>query len=116
MRLWHSLVAVFLVGCAMGDIVHALSPHASCAGAGGDSRPPSPAPKGGKTTNTPGAPATPIVLGVTSPPAPPQAPHAADLMVYTATLVMAVYQVEPNLDAVERVARETGGYLSQRGD
>ncbi len=45
-----------------------------------------------------------------------QAPHVADLIIYTATITMAVYQVEPGLDAVERIARETGGYLAQRSD
>lgn len=45
-----------------------------------------------------------------------QAPHGADLIVYTARVTMAVHQVEPGLDAVERVAREVGGYLAQRTD
>jgi hypothetical protein len=38
------------------------------------------------------------------------------LLVYTATLTMGVYQVEPNLAAVERLAKEAGGYLAQRAD
>lgn len=38
------------------------------------------------------------------------------LMVYTATITMAVYQVQPNLALVERIAKESGGYLSLRND
>lgn len=44
------------------------------------------------------------------------APHVADMLIYTASLSMAVYQVEPGLDAVERIGREVGGYLAQRSD
>jgi hypothetical protein len=43
-------------------------------------------------------------------------PHSAAMLIYTATLSMAVYQVEPGLDAVERLARDLGGYLSSRQD
>ncbi|HRG96875.1 MAG TPA: DUF4349 domain-containing protein [Polyangiaceae bacterium] len=38
------------------------------------------------------------------------------LIVYTATITMAVYQVQPNLALVERIAKESGGYLSLRSD
>ena len=44
------------------------------------------------------------------------APHSAAMLIYTATLAMAVYQVEPGLDAVEKVARDMGGYLAARQD
>jgi hypothetical protein len=44
------------------------------------------------------------------------APHVVDMLIYTASLTMAVYQVTPGLEAVERIAREVGGYLSQRSD
>ena len=44
------------------------------------------------------------------------APHSAAMLIYTANLSLAVYQVEPGLDAVDRVAREEGGYLSARED
>ena len=40
----------------------------------------------------------------------------AHLIVYTATITMAVYQVQPNLALVERIAKESGGYLSLRSD
>jgi Domain of unknown function (DUF4349) len=38
------------------------------------------------------------------------------MLVYTAQLTMAVYQVGPGLDSVEQVARDLGGYLAVRGD
>ncbi|HEY6458982.1 MAG TPA: DUF4349 domain-containing protein [Polyangiaceae bacterium] len=44
------------------------------------------------------------------------APHSAAMLIYTATLSMSVYQVGPQLDAVEKVARDLGGYLSARED
>lgn len=40
----------------------------------------------------------------------------SQLIVYTATITMAVYQVQPNLVQVERIAKEQGGYLSLRND
>jgi hypothetical protein len=46
----------------------------------------------------------------------PDSPHSAAMLIYTANLTMAVYQVGPGLDGVERVARESGGYLSSRQD
>jgi hypothetical protein len=42
--------------------------------------------------------------------------HSAAMLIYTASLAMAVYQVEPGLDAVEKTARDAGGYLSSRQD
>lgn len=62
------------------------------------------------------------------PPPPPQgqppqhqspavaAPQARDFVIYTADFVMAVYQVETGLAAIERVARERGGYLAVKKD
>ena len=46
----------------------------------------------------------------------PDSPHSAAMLVYTASLGMAVYQVEPGLDGVQKVARDLGGYLSSRQD
>ena len=43
-------------------------------------------------------------------------PHSSALLIYTADLAMAVFQVEPSLDAVERIGRDEGGYLSARQD
>jgi hypothetical protein len=44
------------------------------------------------------------------------APHSAAMLIYTAALSMSVYQVDQGLDAVEKVARGVGGYLSSRQD
>jgi hypothetical protein len=38
------------------------------------------------------------------------------MLIYTAHLTMAVFQVEQGLAAVERTAREVGGYLASRTD
>lgn len=63
-----------------------------------------------------GNPAGPAAGGKTPAPATDAAPHEKTMLVYTAQLTMAVYQVEPGLDAVEKVARDVGGYLAVRGD
>ena len=39
-----------------------------------------------------------------------------DLVIYTATLTMAVYEVDRSLGAVEKIANDNGGYLGQRHD
>lgn len=71
----------------------------------------------------------PAQLAMAPPPAPPgsqgspaapptvaDVPHGAAMLIYTANLTLAVYQVEPQLDAVERIGRDLGGYLSLRQD
>ncbi|CAN5688857.1 hypothetical protein BH09MYX1_BH09MYX1_32420 [soil metagenome] len=42
--------------------------------------------------------------------------HGTEYLIYTAHVTMAVYQVGPGLDAVERIGREAGGYLSSKTD
>lgn len=42
--------------------------------------------------------------------------HDKSLLVYSARLNMAVFQVEPGLDAVQQVAERMGGYLATRSD
>lgn len=44
------------------------------------------------------------------------APHGTSMLIYTATLHLAVFQVEQQMNAVERLARDVGGYLSVRND
>ena len=44
------------------------------------------------------------------------APHDAAMLIYTARLTMAVYQVESALSAVEQIGRDVGGYLASRSD
>jgi hypothetical protein len=38
------------------------------------------------------------------------------MLVYTADLTLAVFEVEKGLAAVEKIAKDSGGYLSQRSD
>jgi hypothetical protein len=76
------------------------------------SPPPSPGVSAGPTSGT-------IVLAMNDPTKPKSlsdSPHSAAMLIYTANLSLAVFQVEPQLDAVERIAREAGGYLSSRQD
>jgi hypothetical protein len=90
-----------------------------------------------------GGASAPVVAGPPPPPPPPPAPdvagapgggplalamndpakaksvsdaHSSAMLIYTASLSLAVFQVEPGLNAVERLAREAGGYLSSRQD
>lgn len=46
----------------------------------------------------------------------PDAPHDPSLLVYSASLSMAVFQVEASLARVEAIARASGGYLVSRAD
>jgi hypothetical protein len=61
------------------------------------------------------APATPV-QAKTSAATAAEAPHSAGMIIYTANLSLAVFQVERGLDAVERIGRDVGGYLSSRED
>ncbi len=45
-----------------------------------------------------------------------QQPHDTAMLIYTAKITMAVYQVDQGLAAVEKVARDMGGYLSVKHD
>ena len=54
--------------------------------------------------------------GVKSAPVAVDAPHDQQYLIYTAHITMAVYQVGPGLDQVERIGLDLGGYLSQRTD
>lgn len=38
------------------------------------------------------------------------------MLIYTANLTMAVYQVAPALDAIEKIAKDLNGYLAVRSD
>ncbi|NOU28546.1 MAG: DUF4349 domain-containing protein [Polyangiaceae bacterium] len=71
---------------------------------------------GGAVGGAAGNAAGPAAGAKTPAPATDAAPHEKTMLVYTAQLTMAVYQVEPGLDAVEKVARDFGGYLAVRGD
>ncbi len=134
------VLSTLQVGCGMaGSAEMAKSPSASRSRGGGDTlaagsfAPPEPAPEqvDGRVASATGAADAP------SPPPPKQqaqpqdkqtqdkkestgeektGAHDSAKIVYTATITMAVYQVQPNLTAVERIAKENGGYLSLRND
>src|SRR6185312_10289048 len=65
------------------------------------------------------APMAPSPSATAGPPsASPSVPdvRSGALLIYTAELSMAVFQVDSSLAAVERIGREAGGYLAARQD
>lgn len=105
------------------DVERAVSIASTGSGAAGSAYAPS-APRKAATPQAPGSP-TPAQPQA-SPPAdakkapktePTQEPaQTRDLVIYTARFTMAVYQVDQGLTAVERIARDNGGYLGQKKD
>ena len=117
---------------------HARAPQASGGSAMRDSdapaeAPPSPAPMAEPVAAAPGR----NEFGAPPPPPPPppkgekkgepskeqpkaadgtEAPHETSMLIYTARVTMAVYQVDQGLLAVEKIAKENGGYLSVKHD
>ena len=45
-----------------------------------------------------------------------ETPHETSMLIYTARVTMAVYQVDQGLAAVEKLARDNGGYLALKRD
>lgn len=45
-----------------------------------------------------------------------ETPHETTMLIYTASITMAVYQVEPGLAAIEKIGRDFGGYLAVKTD
>jgi hypothetical protein len=80
--------------------------------------PPPPAPAPGKGRSSSPEPAWSSVLAKTGGPAAPTATalHEMTMLIYTAHLTLAVFQVQKDLDRVEQLARSVGGYLSARTD
>jgi Domain of unknown function (DUF4349) len=83
--------------------------------------PPPPAPVDASSALPASAPAAPGTSGAKTLSTPEEkpmsgAPHSAAMLIYTANLSMAVYQVNQGMDAVEQIGREMGGYLSTRSD
>lgn len=89
------------------------------------------------STGSAGGSSAPRKAATPAPAAPPQQPQASspsdakkapkpdpteepaqsrDLVIYTARFTMAVYQVDQGLTAVEKIARDNGGYLGQKKD
>jgi hypothetical protein len=113
--LFSVLLAVAASGCGAGESGGAKAPSAAVMNEAPSPPPPPPPP--------PGAAAAPgdgdLMLAMNDPAkakSVSDSPHSAAMLIYTANLSLAVYQVEPSLDAVERVARDVGGYLSSRQD
>jgi hypothetical protein len=112
-----ALLGSALSGCAAGDkgTGGAMAPSAAAQPEPMAPLAPPPPPPGAAAAGG----AAPILLAMNDPAKPKSvsdAPHSAAMLIYTANLSLAVFQVEPQLDAVERVAREAGGYLSSRQD
>jgi hypothetical protein len=57
-----------------------------------------------------------VARAPTAPKSVADVPHSAGMIIYTAALSMAVYQVNEAMDAVERIGRDVDGYLAVRGD
>jgi hypothetical protein len=126
-----AMLALFLVACgAAADMRAPASPTAGAMPVGANAPMPPPAPPGaGKDRDGDGvadAKAEPDARiaqagqgqagGSSSPKVATDAPHGTTMLIYTATLHLAVFQVEQQMNAVERIAREAGGYLSVRND
>lgn len=67
--------------------------------------PPPPPPPGAQPANAPGPT-----------PSKPGPARDGSMIIYTAKMTLAVYQVESALGAVERIAKEQGGFLATRAD
>ena len=71
--------------------------------------PPPPPPQPAKPTNTPGDPAAKSTAGEI-------AAMRAPLLVYTAQITVAVFEVAASLAEVEAIGRDLGGFLARRDD
>lgn len=138
-----AVVLLALTGCAMGAPKSARAPYQRASLAGQSDRdadgipdkmdevaeapPPAPPAEPAPAGNVMAAPAPAKQAPATTPtsekkpePAasdPAQAqPHDTSMLIYTARITMAVYQVDQGLAAVEKVARDMGGYLSVKKD
>ncbi len=91
-----------------------LAAPASVAVPGKAPAPPPPPPSGGQPQSTDQK------KGDASKDAPraegTEAHHETSMLIYTARVTMAVYQVEQGLVAVEKIARDNGGYLALKRD
>jgi hypothetical protein len=88
-----------------GGYVFADAPPSGAVGGGAPPPPPPPPAK-----------SAPAEHDDPSPPRGREQQLNRDFVIYTAHFVMAVYQVEKGIAAVEKIARDTGGYLSIKKD
>lgn len=115
--LWALMVVLVATGCGGGAYEKAAaSPMTGGAAAPAPMPPPPPPGGGGGSAGGEGGRLLLAANDVSKNKAVATDAHSAAMLIYTATLAMAVYQVEPGLDAVEKVARDEGGYLSSRQD
>jgi hypothetical protein len=73
----------------------------------------------GSVANAAPAAATPAAPAAPPPAASPfarDAAHDSSMLIRTADLTLAVFEVDKNLEAVESTAREAGGYLAAKSD
>lgn len=80
---------------------------------------PAPPPPPSIVAGAPAGPTSPALLAmndVAASKSVPDSPHSAAMLIYTANITMAVYQVQSALEGVEQVAAQAGGYLSVRED
>ncbi len=82
------------------------------AAAGGKPSPPPPAGPQGASTGG----ASPPVAAPAASPLQRESAHDASMLLRSAQLTLAVYEVDEKMDAVEAAARAVGGYLALRGD
>lgn len=78
-----------------------------------------PPPQSDVAGGAPAGPTSPALLAandVAASKSVSDSPHSAAMLIYTANITMAVYQVGTALEGVEQVARDAGGYLSVRQD
>jgi len=108
------VLALATSGCAGAESGGARAPSSGAVPAAASPPPPPPSPD---VAAGPGGGA--LALAMNDPAkakSVSDSPHSAAMLIYTANLSLAVFQVESGLEAVERVAREVGGYLSSRQD
>jgi hypothetical protein len=122
------LLSAAAAGCAGAAKPEVASPVAynsyaesPATGAPAQAAPAAPrAPTNGYLAQAPSPPAAPMAAAGARQPAAPKSvadvPHSAAMIIYTAALAMAVFQVTEAMGAVERIGRDVDGYLAVRGD
>ena len=108
------LLGFFLLLCsACGGATELRATAPSASTVAGEPAPAPPAEESSEPAqDAPAAVATPT--STTGSPGTPAPDRTGPLLTYQATLVLAVYEVDQGLDAVEAMARSAGGYLVSR--
>jgi len=111
----RALVPLLLFTAACGGGALPKAPELAAVGGAAAPAPPPPSVVGSAPPGAPG-PALLAMNDVAAGKSVPDSPHSAAMLIYTASVTMAVYQVEVALEGVEQAARDAGGYLSVRLD